>query len=130
MTGPEISALVGAGVALITAAASYLRSVAAHNAAKAANAQGGYGDGTDEAPRYRLNVHTTGINWESVGTIIGGFAAFATLTLIIIWRITGAVRRRICKIGYASCGDTEQQTGNEGYRSAANYPRSGARGKR
>lgn len=39
MTGPEISALVGAGVALITAAASYLRSVAAHNAAKAANAK-------------------------------------------------------------------------------------------
>ena len=44
-----------------------------------------------------MNVHTTGIDWESVGTIIGGFAAFATLILIIIWRVTGAVRREIAE---------------------------------
>jgi hypothetical protein len=40
-------------------------------------------------------VHTTGVNWESVGTILGGFATFASLVLYVITRIIRAMKEDV-----------------------------------
>jgi hypothetical protein len=40
-------------------------------------------------------VHTSGINWESVGTILGGFAGVGGLILAIVGRISKSIRAEI-----------------------------------
>jgi len=43
----------------------------------------------------QATVHTTGINWESVGTMLGGFAAFAGVLVAIVNRRSKIVTKEI-----------------------------------